>query len=372
MMKMQLVEVKDTKGQKDFIQFSKDLYKNHKEWITPLDDDINETFDPLRNEAFARDGHAKRWMLFQNGKAIGRIAAFYNTILNSKERECGAGFFDCIDDQDAANMLFDAAANWLNEQGFTEMTAPINFGDRDSFWGLMVEGFTNHAYRENFNFPYYQALFENYGFEKTIEQSTSVITKGTFNYERFSKIANRVKSNPKIEFRALDWSKIDQIAKDFVYIYNKAWSNHDFFVPMTIEKIMPRMKLMKAIAPGDLNFFAYVDGEPAAFQVMVLDVNQVFKHVNGKLNLLGKLKFLWYRKKVDRVRAIVFGVTPDHQNKGLDLGLIMSYYDAIDKRPRIKYTELAWIGDFNPKMHSMFDSMGAKRIKLHYTYAKSI
>ena len=132
------------------------------------------------------------------------------------------------------------------------------------------------------------------------------------------------------------------------------------------------MKLMKAIAPGDLNVFCYVDGKPAAFQIMVLDVNQIFKHLNGKLNLIGKLKFLWYRKKVDRIRAIVFGIVPEHHNKGLGLGLIMTYYDNLANRPIIKSTELAWIGDFNPKMHSMFESMGAEKIKMHYTYSKQI
>jgi len=370
---MRLVEVKDNKTQKDFVQFPKGLYKDHAEWIAPLDSDINGIFDPKENEAFSRDGHAIRWMLYDsNSKSIGRIAAFHNTSPNGKLKESGAGFFECIDSQEAANMLFDAASNWLKEQGFKEITAPINFGDRDSFWGLMVEGFTNHAYRENLNYPYYQALFENYGFEKTIEQSTMEITKEAFNYERFSRIANRVKSNPKVEFRSVDWNNVEQVAKDFVSIYNKAWSHHDFFVPMTLAKIKSRMKLMKAISPGDINVFAYVDGEPAGFQIDVLDVNQVFKHINGKLNLIGKLKFLWYRSKVDRIRSIVFGVVPEHQNKGIDLGLIMTYYDNLVKRPSIKATELAWIGDFNPKMHSMFKSMGSTRIKLHYTYSKKI
>lgn len=369
---MQLKEVKDTQASRDFINLPKALYKGHKEWIMPLDKDILDTFDPNENEAFSRNGKAIQWVLYDNGKAIGRIAAFCCTSPNGKLKEGGAGFFECINDQKAANILFDAAAAWLKKEDFDKMDAPINFGDRDSFWGLMVEGFTNHAYRENLNYPYYQALFENYGFEKSIEQSTSEITKENFNYERFNKLAGRVRSNPKYEFRTLDWKNIDQISKDFMYIYNKAWAHHDFFVPMTLEKIKARIKLMKQIAPGDLNVFAYVDGEPAAFQINVLDINQLFKKMNGKLDFIGKLKFLWYRNKVDRVRAIVFGVVPEHQNKGLEVGLIMAYNDSLSKRKNITSTELAWIGDFNPKMHSMFDSMGAKRIKLHYTYSKNI
>lgn len=369
---MQLKEVKDKRTSKDFVDLPKRLYKGHKEWIMPLDKDIYDTFNPEENEAFSRDGRAIQWVLYKDQKPIGRIAAFTCMSPNGKIKEGGAGFFECINDQQAANMLFDAAAEWLRKEDFKTMDAPINFGDRDSFWGLMVEGFKKHSYRENFNYPYYQELFENYGFEKSIEQSTSEITKDDFNYERFTKLASRVRSNPKYEFKTLDWKNIDQVAKDFTHIYNKAWANHDFFVPMTIAKIKSRIKLMKQIAPGDLNVFAYVDGEPAAFQINVLDINQLFRKMNGKLDLIGKLKFLWYKNKIDRVRAIVFGVVPEHQNKGLEVGLIMAYHDSVMKRRNIKSTELAWIGDFNPKMHSMFDSMGAKRIKLHYTYSKEL
>lgn len=369
---MKLVEVLSKEQIREFVNFPKSLYRDNPEWVMPLDEDIYSTFDVSKNEAFSRDGKAKKWLVYKDkGEVVGRIAAFCN-LTPKGDKEGGAGFFESINDQKVANMLFNAAATFLKSEGFAKMEAPINFGDRDSFWGLMVEGFKNHSYRENFNFPYYQNLMESYGFEKVIEQSTSEVKTKDFNYERFSKLATRVYANPKYEFKYLDWNKVEQFADDFKEIYNKAWSTHDFFVPMTKEKIYGRMKLMKAIAPSELNVFAYADGKPAAFYLNVLDVNQIFKHINGKLNLLGKLKFLWYKGKVNRVRGIVFGIIPEFQNTGIEVGMIMKFYESIKDHPVIKSSELAWIGDFNPKMHSMFKSLGATRVKMHYTYSKDL
>jgi hypothetical protein len=100
----------------------------------------------------------------------------------------------------------------------------------------------------------------------------------------------------------------------------------------------------------------------------VLDVNQIFKHVNGKMNLIGKLKFLYYKRFVKRVRGIVFGVIPTHHNLGIEVAMIMKFRDALVKGGKYTENELAWVGDFNPKMLSMFESMGARPVKKHITY----
>jgi hypothetical protein len=125
---------------------------------------------------------------------------------------------------------------------------------------------------------------------------------------------------------------------------------------------------MKPILVEELNIFAYANGVPVGFYITVLDVNQVFKHVNGRMNLLGKLKFLYYKPKVTRIRGIVFGVVPKYHNLGLEIALIMKFREAMQRNPQFKDNELAWIGDFNPKMLSMFESMGAQEIKRHTTY----
>ena len=128
-------------------------------YIRPLDKDIEEVFDPKKNKAF-RHGEAARWILKdEDGRLLGRIAAFTNKRYKTKGDEFpvgGIGFFDCINNQDAADMLFDVAKHWLMQRGMAAMDGPINFGERDTWWGLVTEGFHEPLYRMNFNAPYYQ------------------------------------------------------------------------------------------------------------------------------------------------------------------------------------------------------------------------
>ncbi len=366
-MDYQLVKVDTKELLKAFIQFPKALYKVDGNYIMPLDKDIRNVFDRKHNPAYLT-GDSIQWLLYSGDRIIGRNAAFYNKLPSTGVITGGMGFFECIDDQPAANVLFDAAKTWLKSNGCTYMDGPINFGERDSFWGLMVDGFESPSYRENYNFKYYQALFENYGFKPEIGQTTSLIREDIFNFDRFSKLAGRIFANSAYTFDYIHRDNLEKYARDFIEIYNQAWSFHENFEPMTFEKIMGHMKMMKPILVEELNVFAYANGKPAGFYITVLDVNQIFKHVNGKLNLLGKLKFLYYKPKVKRIRGIVFGVIPQYHNLGLEVAMIMKFREALLKQNRYTENELAWIGDFNPKMLSMFESMGAKPIKKHITY----
>ncbi|TAE84124.1 MAG: GNAT family N-acetyltransferase [Bacteroidetes bacterium] len=369
---MIVVEVTNNKQAKQFIKVPHLLYKDDEQWVSPLDQDIEDVFDENQNP-FYKNGELKRWLLFNNkNRLIGRVAAFYNQkyIEQSGKRVGGMGFFECINNQEAAFLLFDTCRNWLKSKNITSMDGPINFGEKDRFWGLMVEGFKNPSYLENYNPPFYQHLFEAYGFVKLFEQSTSEITAATFNHARFSKIASRVLQNPAYRFEHYADDQIDRFAKDFVHIYNLAWAHRPDFTPMTMERVMITLKALRPILKEDIIWFAYANNEPAGFYVNTIDVNQIFKHLRGKMNWWAKIKFVWYRKfgRVDRARGIVFGIIPKYQNLGLEAGMIMKFYEAISKTKYLRASELSWIGDFNPKMHSLFEALGAKQTKMHYTY----
>ncbi|MCU0423896.1 MAG: GNAT family N-acetyltransferase, partial [Bacteroidia bacterium] len=359
---MFIEEVVQVNQAKAFIQFPHQLYKHDKEWIAPLEMDIEAVFNRDENPFF-KSGDVKRWLLKdEKRKVIGRVAAFYNQkyveITGSKTG--GMGFFECIDDKQAAYLLFDTCKNWLVEKGMTAMDGPINFGEKDRFWGLMVQGFKNPSYLENYNPPYYQDFFESYGFTRLYEQSTSEITRADFNYDRFNRLASRVFNNSNYRFEHYKDTELNRFASDFVHIYNLAWAHRPDFTPMTIERVQITLKALKPILREKLIWFAYANNEPAGFYINTIDVNQIFRHLKGKMNLLGKLKFLWYRTfgRIDRARGIVFGVIPKYQNLGLETGMIMKFYNAIYDDQYLQASELAWIGDFNPKMHSMFESLG--------------
>lgn len=369
---MKILEVQHSSEANAFIRMAEGIYKNDPQWIHPLEQDIREVFDPKQNPFF-KNGDASRWILYDDsGKAIGRVAAFYHERMKNQHGEPtgGMGFFECINNREAAYLLFDTCKQWLKNRGFSGMTGPVNFGEKDRFWGLMVNGFTNPSYLENYNPPYYQELFESYGFSKIIEQSTSEITLNTFNFERFNRIAERVLNNPAYRFEHYRDSEIDRFTNDFLSIYNQAWANRPDFTTMTRERVMTTLKALRPILKEEIIWFAYANNEPAGFYVNTIDVNQIFKHLKGKMNWWAKIKFLWYRKfgRINRARGIVFGIIPKYQNLGLETGMIMNLYQAIMKMKHLRSSELAWIGDFNPKMHSLFNALGAQTTKIHYTY----
>ena len=142
---MQLIEVSDKKTRRDFLKVSKILYKNDPFWVCPLDSDIESTFDPARNKLF-ENGNARRWILkSEKDKLIGRVAAFYNLDLSGRNKQPtgGIGWFECIKNQGAANMLFEKARDWLSGEGMEAMDGPINFGGNNNNWGLLTKGFTH-------------------------------------------------------------------------------------------------------------------------------------------------------------------------------------------------------------------------------------
>lgn len=364
----ELRQVASKKDVQEFHLVQDRIYAGDSRFIKPIQKDIEDIFNPETNPAFL-DGDAARFVLYHENIPAGRIAVFYR-IKEGKAPVGGIGFFECIQNQDAAFYMFDFAVNWLKSKGCTYMDGPVNFWDRDSFWGLLIEIKTYPSYRESYQPAYYKAFFENYGFEKIIEQSTSDITENEFNFERFSKLSSRVFQNPDYSFRTLDYSEVDKYASDFAEIYNQAWSFHEDFKPVTKEKILERLKQMKPVLPSDFAIFAYSGARPIGFYISILEVNQIFKQFNGQLSLWNKIKFLLQRKKINKVKGIIFGIVPDFHNLGIETGMIMKFYESLQKYPQIKAAELAWIGDFNPKMLSMLRSLGAYTTKIHYTFRK--
>src|SRR4030095_3565988 len=175
--KMRIVEVDNTKVREEFIKVPHLLYKDDPNWISPLHDDIAAVFDPGRN-IFFQNGVCNRWVLYDNvGEPIGRIAAFINHAKAGKNSTPagGIGFFECINNQDAAHLLFNTARQWLKMQGMMAMEGPINFGENDKFWGLLIKGFKPASMGMNYNPPFYEQLFTSYGFEKLYDQYTNVL-----------------------------------------------------------------------------------------------------------------------------------------------------------------------------------------------------
>ncbi|MBC7510541.1 MAG: hypothetical protein H7320_17600 [Ferruginibacter sp.] len=361
---MQLIPVNDAATAKQFLQVAVTLYKNDPNWIRPLDKDIEEVFDAKKNKAF-RFGEVERWILKDNDdKLIGRIAAFINKKYKNKGDDVavgGIGFFDCINNQEAADLLLDNARHWLIKKGMEAMDGPINFGERDRWWGMVTEGFTEPLYCMNYNAPYYKNLFENYGFKPFFHQICfGLHPKAPLTAKMFERHA-KYGANPDFTSKHINKNDLEKFAGDFANIYNKAWAGHGGLKQMAKEQVVLLFNKMKPVMDERIIWFAYYKDEPIAMFVNLPDLNQWFKYLDGKFGLLQKLKFLWLKqwRPNKKFSGIVFGVVPEWQGKGIDAFIVVESAKLI-QTPAVSYTEyeMQWIGDFNPKMINIAESLG--------------
>jgi hypothetical protein len=370
---MQLIPVSDKNLAKDFLQVPLIIYKNDPHFIRPLDKDINDVFDPKKNKAF-RFGECNRWLLKDKDEnLIGRIAAFVNKKYKNKgdeQKTGGIGFFECINNQEAADMLFDVAKSWLMQRGMEAMDGPINFGERDRWWGLVVEGFKPPIYLMNYNPPYYQALFENYGFKKFFDQICWYLLVQTQLNEKFIEMDKKYSADPDFKAAHIRKNHLEKFASDFCKVYNKAWASHEGNKQLKKEVALKMFQSMKPVMDEKLVWFVYFKNEPVAFWVNLPELNQIFKHFNGRFGLIEKLRFLWLKKRGmnDKFTGIVFGVVPEFHGKGIDYFMIMQGAKVIKGQTNYNELELQWQGDFNPKILNISKNIGAKRSRLLTTY----
>lgn len=360
-----------------FLEFPVSLYASDPNWIRPLDQDIEVIFDPNKN-FHLKKGEAIRWILFdENQNPIGRVAAFYENTEPDKSnlKLAGMGFFEVIDDENAAIILFDACKNWLKEKGFEGMDGPINFGERDSFWGLMIKGWEfEPTYKMPWTKPYYISFFENYGFKDYFQQYVYVSSiRGANVTAGIEEKAQRIYQNPNYNFKHIEKSNFAKYAEDFKIIYNAAWAKFPGVSEMTSEQAQKLVKQMKPIIDEQLLWFAYSElDEPVAFFIVIPDLNQIVKHLHGKLDTWGKIKFLLLKSRgvLTRTCGVIFGVVPEHQGKGVESAIALRFRTAARENPFYPYTtmDMNWVGDFNPKMMRFVSQLGATNDKTFITY----
>jgi GNAT superfamily N-acetyltransferase len=358
-----------------FLDVARKIYKDDPNWICPIDDDINKIFDPVHNRYF-QDGKAARWVIEgDDGELLGRVAAFFN-LKKSKRYDVpvgGMGFFESVNDRNVAFLLFDTALEWLKGHGMIAMDGPVNFGENDSYWGLLVEGFTPPAYRMNYHKPYYREFFEDYGFKPFYTQITKHLDLNIPFPDRFWKIAEWVMKKPGFDYRHFSYSKLDIFVEDLKEIHDQAWQFHEHFTPIDRDLIRSEFLKAKPILVEEFIWFVYHEDKPVAFLAMIPDVNQILRHFNGKSHVWNKLRLIYFKKtkEITRSRVTIMGVVPKYQGYGLESAIFWHLREPVlVKRPHIREIEISWVGDFNPKMQATLEAVGAFPGKKHITYRK--
>ena len=381
---MHLVEVINKQLAEDFVRVNVQINRDDPHYIRPLDKDIHEVFDKKKNKTF-RHGDASRWILKDNdGKFIGRIAAFVNKKYKNKGDDVpvgGIGFFDCINDQSAADMLFDVAKHWLIQKGTEAMDGPINFGERDRWWGLIVKGFEPPLYCMNYNQPYYQRLFETYGFKNYFNQICFALNAKDRILQKFFDRHDECAKDPNYSSAHIKKNQLEKFAADFTTVYNKAWAGHGGLKQLEERVVLKTFKSMKPVMDERISWFAYYKGEPIGMWINLPDLNQWFKYLHGKFSLWHKLRFLWFKatKRNSKFVGLVFGIVPEFQGKGVDSYIIIEGGIVIQRmkiengqyilgNPIYDEYEMQWIGEFNPKMVNVAENLGTYRSRILTTY----
>jgi hypothetical protein len=370
---MRVINVTDRKTRKQFLDAARIIYKNDKVWVCPLDSEINAVFNPDKNPYY-KHGEAERWILLDDRNNLtGRIAAFIdrNLAWSYDQPTGGTGFFECINDKPSAFLLFNTAREWLKARGMEAMDGPINFGETDKYWGLLVEGFTHPSFDVPYNHPYYQELFESYGFQTFYKMEGFHLDLTRSLSDRFSKIAEWVGKKPGYEFRHFRWSDQKEMSRDFASVYNEAWASFKIhFESLEVDYIYGVLSKAKAIIDEEFIWIAYFEGKPIAIFLMFPDLNQILKHLNGKLDPLSIIRFLYLknRKTMTRAKVLLMGVIPKFQGLGIESAFILNVWRAVEKKPQYREAEFSWVADFNPKMRKIFVSVGGVSAKKYITY----
>ncbi len=375
------IEIREAVSKKEiheYIKFAWKIYRAHPDldryWVPHPIADYEKTLDKSRYPLWK---HADRacFTAWKNGNMVGTITAVTNERHNEFHKDSAGfwGFFECINDVAVSRALFDAAKNWLASRGKTEMRGPISPSTNDQL-GMLSKGYdAPPVFLMTYNPPYYHDLCRDYGMTVAQELVAWIVNQRTIDLPRLKRISDLVKKREKLKLRYLNMKAWQEEAKIIRQLYNQAWELNWGFVPFTEEEFYNLAKDLKQIADPDIIYFVENDkGEPVAFSLSLPDVNIALKHVNGNpMTLTGLPKFLWYSRKINRIRTIVMGVIPEYRNKGVDsvmnaetveVGIRKGYYEA----------ELSWVLKSNTAMSKVAEAIGAEAYKEYLIYQTAI
>ena len=222
----------------------------------------------------------------------------------------------------------------------------------------------------NYNPQWYQALFENYGFQTYFEQWCYSMKVDTRLEEKFYVRHARIQSEGGYHTEHFRKSKLVKYADDFRIVYNKAWAKRGEGKVLGERQVQQFFRSMKALVDEKVIWFVYYKNEPVAMWVNLPDINQLIRKFNGRFGILEKIKLLWKLKKhvPDKIIGFVFGVVPEHQGKGVDSYMIVEGAKLIQSDRLYKDYEMQWIGSFNPKMVVVAENLGARKSRILKTY----
>jgi hypothetical protein len=315
-----------------------------------LQADVERVFDAGQN-SLLRNGNARRWLLYDDHNLpAARIAAFYNKENNGLGR---IGFFECVNDHAASKTVFDTAMHWLRSQGCHAAEGPVNFGEKDRFWGLMTEGAdTKGLYLDNFNPPYYKDLFTSYGFTAHEVIHTFKIRLDSIPVERLDRMARHAAS-AGYSFHHFQWQQQDRMAHDLHAIYTKSFDAKNRISHISVEDVRHLLDAVKPLLQEKHCWLAYKQGNPAGFILFLKEPAQ-------------------FNSAVIMLKGFAFATIPSARMKGVEAGLCIALYHQLTSEGAAYELYLSGINSKTAKMLSLIKKMGGVKDKTHETFIYTI
>lgn len=369
------LDVRPVASKRDLMTFIKlpwRLYRNEPNWVAPLVAERRRFLDRRRNPWFEH-GEAEYFLAWRDGRAVGRITAQVDHVLNEFQgNDWGLfGFFECENDPEAAAALFDAAEAWLRARGRDRMVGPMDFTMNDEC-GVLIEGFERPPIiLTNWTHRWYPALYEGAGLRKAMDTLMwELRIQGRDRvHPAIWRVAEQVESKHGITVRPMRKRHIHAEIDRFLEVYNAAWERNWGFSPLTEREVRHYAKTLKPLLDEHWAFIAEKDGETIGAALSIPDYNQVLKHMNGRVLPFGWAKFLWHRRRIDRVRVFALGVKREWQHTGVAARFYQLHYDSAEVTPQT-HGEMGWILETNKSMNRAMEGMGGKVVRRYRLYER--
>jgi hypothetical protein len=368
-----IVPVKSKSELKAFIDFPHDLYAHDQNYVPEL---FIAQRDLLTTHPFHKHSSLQCFLLFDGDKVTGRIAAIHNTAHNkfNGTNDGFFGFFDCINDQETANLLLDQAKSWLLEKGLSTIVGPVNFSTNESC-GLLIEGFDSPpVVMMPYNAAYYVTLLENWKLAKKVDLLAWKWNGENYD-DRSVKLMDRLEERLQrndIVIRKINMKKFKQEAEALREVYNKAWDKNLGFVPLNDEEYDYQAKDLKMILDPDFCFIAEQHGKVIGFGAAIPDLNEILiKIKRGRLLPTGIFKLLLGKKKIKGIRILLLGVVDGYRKMGIEACIYGSIIKSYRKKG-LEYAEAGWTLEHNDLVNNAIIAIKGTPYKRYRIYEKAI
>ncbi|HEY9798606.1 MAG TPA: hypothetical protein V6D30_23430 [Leptolyngbyaceae cyanobacterium] len=361
-----------------FLDVPARVYADDSNWVPPLRSDVAKQFAP--NNPFLQYGKLQQFIALEEGaktpQAVGRIVAAVNQRLIEREgQNVGLfGFFECVPDFAIAKSLLETACQWLRDQGMTIARGSIDLSTHNNCL-FLVDGFDSPPMvMMPYNPSYYPKFMEQDGWYKAKDAYAYDFPLDKPLPAEFEK-AYRIACKSGVTFRPLR-TKGEGFEQDSISLYQlftRAFANNWSSTPRTEEEFLEEAKALQSLVDPDVFPVAEHNGEMVGFFMGLPDYNIPLKQVKGRLNWLGILKFLWYRRQIDQGRVIAICSLPEYRRKMVPLALIyLGMQGGIQKGKPYKRAELSWVYEDNFPSRKLIEASGGKIHKTYRIYEKAL